>query len=306
MLRWVNADSSNWYTPVAVGERQRPFTEDRPTMQARAFAYRKNRSRSGFFFDGETAVGMAVFYDGPEHAAYVIGGFLIDERFQGQGYGRQAAALLLDALRQDGRYSRVTLCCSPGNVEGMRFWEAVGFRRGQAAESETDGGIRMWLTLWPGESARRRTLHLADVDPCNWRTEVTVREDQQRFVATREKLLARAFAFLDDRSQVRYILAEDIPVGMALWYDYPEGNAYALIEFFIDAHHQGRGYGSQALALVLDEMRRDGRYSQVIICYIRENEAARRFWAKHGFVLDPGEEEQDEPIMRRSLAEGAP
>ena len=38
-----------------------------------------------------------------------------------------------------------------------------------------------------------------------------------------------------------------------------------------------------------------------MICYIRENTAAGRFWEKLGFVLDPGEEEQAEPVMRRSL-----
>lgn len=296
MLRWVEA-SECWWTDVHVAEAQRHWVEDRPGLLARAYAFRASRSRAAFFFDGETAVGMAVFYDRAEAGAYVIGGFFIDERYQGCGYGTQAAEMVLEEMSRDGRYARVELRCTPDNQGAVRFWKKMGFCRYDAprAQEGDDLTMRLHLTTEPG------TLRLAEVGPHNWRTAVAVRAEQQRFVADRDRLLARAYGFLDDRSQARIIMDGETPVGMALWYDYPEGDAYSLIEFFIDGRYQGQGYGTRAAEMVLEEMRRDGRYDQVVICYFRENDAARRFWARLGFVHDPGEEEQQEPIMRRHL-----
>ena len=291
-LRWVDGCEC-WWTQLSVAASQRPWVEDCPTLLARGYAFRQYRSHAGFFFAGEKAVAMAVYYDSPEAGAYVIGGFLVDEGFQGRGYGRQAAELLLAEMGRDGRYSRVELCCMPENEGGIRFWERMGFFRADAREDT----ILMRRLLWDVPDG----LCLAEITPANWRAAVEVREDQQQYVTPRDKLLARAYGFLDDRSQARLILCEETPVGMALWYDCPEENAYALIEFFIDGRFQGQGYGRRAVELILEEMRRDGRYDQVVICYIRENTAAGRFWERLGFVLDPGEEEQAEPVMRRSL-----
>lgn len=292
-LHWVDAESG-WWLRLCVAEHQRPFVEDCTAMLARGYAFRQYRSRAGFFFDGETPVGMAVSYDRPETGAYMIGGFLVDERFQGRGYGRQAAELMLEEMRRDGRYPRVELYCARENGGGLRFWEKLGFQRTDAPGEQVL--MRRFLTGAPCG------LHLEEITPANWQAEMAVREDQQQYVTGRDKLLARAYGFLSDHSQARLIADGDVPVGMALWYDCPEENAYALIEFLIDGRFQGRGYGTRAVEQILEEMRRDGRYEQVVICYIRENAAARRFWEHMGFVLDPGEEEQEEPIMRRPLA----
>ena len=291
-LRWVDG-SECWWTQLSVSASQRPWVEDCPALLARGYAFRQYRSHAGCFFAGETPVAMAVYYDSPEAGAYVIGGFLVDEGFQGRGYGRQAAEMLLAEMERDGRYSRVELCCMPENEGGIGFWERMGFFRAGAQE----GAILMRRLLHGTPDG----LRLAEITPANWRTAVAVREDQQKYVTPWDKLLARAYGFLDDRSQARLILREETPVGMALWYDCPEESAYALIEFFIDGRFQGQGYGRRAGELILEEMRRDGRYDQAVICYIRENTAAGRFWEKLGFVPDPGEEEQVEPLMRRSL-----
>ena len=54
-------------------------------------------------------------------------------------------------------------------------------------------------------------------------------------------------------------------------------NAYILDDLFIDARYQGRGYGTAALALILEGLRREGKFPRVILCYVEGNDAARKF-----------------------------
>lgn len=144
-------------------------------------------------------------------------------------------------------------------------------------------------------------LTLAPIGPDNWREPLSVREDQRRYVADRTTLLARAYAYREHRSQAKFIMLDGTPIGMLLYHDDTwEDKAYILSQFFIDQRWQGQGYGYAAMLLVLDELRRDGRYREVMLCYVDGDEAARRLYEKCGFVLT-GEADEDEIIMRLTL-----
>ena len=52
----------------------------------------------------------------------------------------------------------------------------------------------------------------------------------------------------------------------------------------IDQRYQGNGYGSAALALILDELRKEGRYDHVEVCVKKDDTAAIRLYEKHGFA----------------------
>ena len=81
-------------------------------------------------------------------------------------------------------------------------------------------------------------IHLLDIDPGNWRIDLAVSEAQKPFVSDRAKLLARAYAYRARRSRAFLICADDLPVGMGLYYDEPELQSYDLSQMFIDARYQ--------------------------------------------------------------------
>lgn len=144
-------------------------------------------------------------------------------------------------------------------------------------------------------------LTLVPIGPDNWREPLSVRDDQRRYVADRTTLLARAYAYRDYRSRAMLITLDETPIGMLLYHDDTwEDRAYVLSEFFIDQRWQGQGYGYAAMLLALDAMRREGRYHEATLCYIRGDEAARRLYEKCGFALT-GETDGDEIIMRLTL-----
>lgn len=97
-------------------------------------------------------------------------------------------------------------------------------------------------------------------------------------------ILARAYAYRNARSRAFLICAGETAVGMGLIYDCEELGAYVLSQFFIDARFQGKGYGRAATALILDGMKRDGKYRKVVLCHMEGNTAARNLYESFGFV----------------------
>ena len=143
-------------------------------------------------------------------------------------------------------------------------------------------------------------IHLEDITPDNWREELKVSKEQERYVSDAMKILARAYAFRNQRSYACIIYEEGEPIGMALYYDCDELQAYDFSQLFIDERYQGRGFGKEAAKLILDRMKRDGKYSEVVLCYIEGNEAAKEMYEKLGFY-HTGEADEDEIVMRKKL-----
>ena len=142
-------------------------------------------------------------------------------------------------------------------------------------------------------------VHLVDVGPDNWRLGLRVSESQKSYVADSAGLLARAYAYRDFHSRAFVICDGDTPVGMGLYYDLPDMECFDFSQFFIDERYQGNGYGKAAVRLVLEEMRQDGRFSKVDLCYIEGNLAARRLYEELGFVET--EQDGDEIVMEMKL-----
>ena len=142
-------------------------------------------------------------------------------------------------------------------------------------------------------------IHLVDIDPRNWRLDLKVAESQKNYVASSAVMLARAYAYREQRSRAFVIYDDETPIGMGMYHDCPELNAYDLSQLFIDERCQGKGYGKVATKLVLDIMKQDGKYSKVVLCYVEGNDAARKLYENFGFV-EIGRDE-DEIIMELIL-----
>lgn len=139
-------------------------------------------------------------------------------------------------------------------------------------------------------------IHLETVTPDNWRLGLQVRDDQHNYVSDSAGILARAYAYRNNRSQVFIIYNDDLPVGMGMYYDLDDFNAYNLSQFFIDQRYQGKSFGYEAVNQILQLMREDGKYDKVVLCYIEGDDAAQKLYEKLGF-RHTGEEDGDEIIM---------
>ena len=140
-------------------------------------------------------------------------------------------------------------------------------------------------------------IRLDSVTEENWLdvASLSVRDDQRGFVAPAIGILARGYVYRDCNARVFVIENDDTVVGVALVREFDdEPLGYDLQQFMIDARYQGNGYGSAALGLILDELRREGRFDHVELCVKKEDAAAIRLYERHGFV-DSGYVDEDLP-----------
>ena len=91
------------------------------------------------------------------------------------------------------------------------------------------------------------TLRPVDDDNVQAVIDLSVADDQVDFVAPNVHSLAQAFA--TTKVWVRAVYEGDEPVGFVMLSDDDEKPRYYLWRFMIDANHQGRGLGKQAMAL---------------------------------------------------------
>ena len=142
-------------------------------------------------------------------------------------------------------------------------------------------------------------VHLVDIDGGNWRVPLKVSKAQELYVANSTTILARAYAYRNSRSCASLIYEDETPIGMILYHDEDTLDAYIFSEIFIDEKFQGKGYGRAATKLVLDNMKKDGKYNKVILCYIDGNKAAQKLYQGFGFVET--DRDDDEIIMELVL-----
>ena len=75
----------------------------------------------------EFPVGLVYYADLPELNVYNLCQFFIDKRYQGRGYGKAALLLVLERMREEGRYKRVSVTYHEGNDVALKLYESVGF-----------------------------------------------------------------------------------------------------------------------------------------------------------------------------------
>jgi len=82
----------------------------------------------------DTLVGLIAYdlYD------YDIWRLMIDERYQGRGYGRQALKRVIEILRLHGAQSEVRTDIVPDNKAAKTLYESLGFHENQPSSSNGD------------------------------------------------------------------------------------------------------------------------------------------------------------------------
>ena len=140
-------------------------------------------------------------------------------------------------------------------------------------------------------------MRLISVTEDNWMdvASLSVKEEQKKYVAPAIGILARGYVYRDCNAKIYAFENDGVIVGTALVREFTdEPLGYDLQQFMIDEKYQGKGYGSRALELILDELRKEGRYDHVELCGKKADAEASRLYGKHGFA-DSGYVDEDLP-----------
>ena len=157
---------------------------------------------------------------------------------------------------------------------------------------------------------KNKGLHLVKTDKENFWTlmDLRVAKGQENFVASNAVSLAQAYDTLADGKFVQAFGIWDgaTPVGFAMIghnsEEYEEmadvyRHSYCLWRFMIDQRYQKRGYGRDALKLLLDYIRSfpDGEEELWSTSWEPENEVAAKLYHDFGFI-ENGEKDGDEIV----------
>lgn len=140
-------------------------------------------------------------------------------------------------------------------------------------------------------------LRLVSVTEDNWMdiASLAVKEHQKGYVAPAIGILARGYVYRGCNGKVYAFERDGVIVGTALVREFTdEPLGYDLQQFMIDRHYQNEGCGTEALRLVLDELRRENRYDHVELCVKKADAEAIHLYEKAGFV-DSGYVDEDLP-----------
>lgn len=143
-------------------------------------------------------------------------------------------------------------------------------------------------------------LHLRPITKDNWYKAISlrVREDQVQFVASNAVSLAQ-LNFLEN-FHAKGIYHDEEMVGFTLFGIDEDEHEYWIYRMMIDQKHQGKGYGKQAVQLVIDDIRclKEERHATITLSYEPTNEHAKRVYEKMGFQEIDGLIIGDEQVAR--------
>lgn len=142
-LREVTADTVRAVCDLQVAEHQRHFVAPNAVSIAQAYFEQENAWFRAVYAD-ETPVGFLMLDDDPANAEYYLWRFMIDERYQGLGYGRAALELLIAHVRTRPGASELFTSCVPGEGSPCPFYERLGYVYTGAVD---DGELVMRLAL---------------------------------------------------------------------------------------------------------------------------------------------------------------
>jgi diamine N-acetyltransferase len=141
-LRPVTRENVWEVTALKVTGRQIFFVMDVPRSLALAHYY--SEARPSAIYAGETPVGFLIHVVRDEAPRHFLSRLLIDHRFQGRGFGKQAMRLLVERVKQAGGTDLMTSC--EVLEDGPRpFYEALGFVA--TGEYDEDGEAYLRLDL---------------------------------------------------------------------------------------------------------------------------------------------------------------
>ena len=128
-------------------------------------------------------------------------------------------------------------------------------------------------------------VHLEPVTAKNWKACIALElaPDQKNFLPSNLYSIAESQFYEHARSRVICDEQEQV-VGYALYGRDIFTNKWKIFRLMIDKSHQGQGYGENAMREIIEQISKEPDGNEILICYQDVNQAARRLYAKLGFI----------------------
>ncbi len=132
-IQLVPVSGENWRQAVFLTtDPERKFPLDEQWMASNAFSLLQAHYDPNWdcrlILAGETAVGFVFYGYVEEYSQYWICRYMIDERFQGKGYGTRALPLAVEQIRSQYGCEDVYLAVDDKNNRAIKLYRDYGFQ----------------------------------------------------------------------------------------------------------------------------------------------------------------------------------
>lgn len=97
-------------------------------------------------YDGDTPVGFLMYaynFDYPKVQGFIVR-LMVDEKYQGKGYGRFAMQWMMDVFRKDERVKAIGISYEPENDAARKLYASLGFvETGEMMENEVFAALKL-------------------------------------------------------------------------------------------------------------------------------------------------------------------
>ena len=143
-------------------------------------------------------------------------------------------------------------------------------------------------------------IHLETINRSNWRKATFITTDPERKCPLDEQwVTSTAFSIVQSVYEPewvsRLIYDDDQLIGFVFYGMWSEKKAPLLCRYTIDVAHQGKGYGQQALPVIIREMVEKYQTRCIYLTLEESNTRAVHIYRKFGFV-PTGEEDEGESV----------
>ena len=134
VLKEITKENLDGVLALSVADDQKSFVSTNAESLAQAYVY-SDTAYPFAVYDDDTIVGfiMMGYYEAKEY--YTLWKFMIDKRYQNNGYGRRALELGIQYLRDRFNVSEIYTGVIPGNTIAKNLYKSVGFKETGLIES---------------------------------------------------------------------------------------------------------------------------------------------------------------------------
>ncbi|MBY0119730.1 GNAT family N-acetyltransferase [Paenibacillus xylanexedens] len=141
MIQLKSVSEGNWYacTQLNVTEEQKKSFPAPVVYWIAESKVVEDFRPMAIYFDSDL-VGFAMYSDKPDHEDnYWLFALMIDTKYQGRGYGREALRKLIDLMKESLKCKRIMIGHRPENGIAGNLYESLGFQR--VSEGLIDGEV---------------------------------------------------------------------------------------------------------------------------------------------------------------------
>ncbi|MTI49922.1 GNAT family N-acetyltransferase [Sporosalibacterium faouarense] len=134
-LKKITEDNYKECLELSVAENQKSFVSSIENSLAKAYVFSNIVTPFAIYSD-ETMVGFILLRFNEEYSNYFIWQFMIDEKYQGRGFGKQSMIVAIEWMKQDKRCDSIVIAYIKGNDRAEKLYTKLGFQQMNEVEDQ--------------------------------------------------------------------------------------------------------------------------------------------------------------------------